>query len=81
MIANLTDGDPPILLNTTNLSILMPKLKKWPNKEVFLSISTSTKYEHLLIRNGRLITVLSLSIKFVVDIAGNSSDVKQCTVE
>jgi hypothetical protein len=29
-------------------------------------VSPSTKYEHLLVRSGRLVTVLSLSVKFVV---------------
>jgi hypothetical protein len=34
VVTNEMLGDnPPIALNTTNLSILMPKLKeKWPNK-------------------------------------------------
>lgn len=34
MIINATSGDPPIALNTTNLSILMPtlKTKEWENK-------------------------------------------------
>ena len=38
MIANATD-DPPIALNTTNLSILLPtlKTKEWENKCIYLS--------------------------------------------
>lgn len=70
--------NPPIALNTTNLSILMPNLKKkWPNKgkfygdlEVFLIISPSSRYEHLLIRSGRIVTVLSLSVQFAVNVTG-----------
>ena len=39
-----------------------------PNSEVFLQISPATKYEHLLIRSGRIVTVISLSVKFVVNV-------------
>lgn len=46
--------------------------------EVFLVVSPSTKYEHLLIRSGRIVTVLSLSIKFAVNVTGAPLPMDQC---
>jgi hypothetical protein len=34
-------------------------------------VAPSTKYEHLLVRSGRLVTVFSLSVKFGVRLKGN----------
>ena len=34
--------DPPIALNTTNLSILLPQLKRWPAKGSPFSIQKSS---------------------------------------
>jgi len=44
-------------------------------------IEPSTTYEHLLIRSGRLISVLSLSIKFVVNVTGEIVDPVECIKE
>lgn len=77
-------GDnPPIALNTTNLSILLPNLKtkEWANKEVFLLITPATKYEHLLVRSGRIVTVISLSVKFVVNVTESIQNRTQCIEE
>lgn len=81
-VNNTMLGDnPPILLNTTNLSILLPNLKtkEWANKEVFLMIKPSTPFEHLLVRSGRIVTAISLSVTFVVITQGNIHDVKNVT--
>jgi len=45
-----------------------------------LVITPATKFEHLLVHSGRIITVLSLSIQFVVNVTGDASttDVKKC---
>jgi hypothetical protein len=45
---------------------------------VFLIISPSTKYEHLLIRSGRIVTVLSLSVKFAVNVTGKPLPADEC---
>lgn len=44
-------------------------------------IEPSSKFEHLMIRSGRIVTVLSLSIKFVVNVNGNSSEGSQCILK
>lgn len=46
--------------------------------EVFLMIVPSTKFEHLLIRSGRIVTVFSLSVKFVVNVTGSISNATEC---
>jgi hypothetical protein len=51
---------------------------KYRNLEVFLVVSPSTKYEHLLLRSGRLVTVLSLSVKFGVNLTGKPLPADQC---
>jgi hypothetical protein len=45
---------------------------------VILLISPSTPFEHLLIRSGRLVTVLSLSIKFVVKLTDMQVKTTDC---
>lgn len=70
--------NPPIELNTLNLSILLPGLMKWPRKEVYVGVSTSNKFSHLYIRNGKMIAVLSLSIKFIVNNTGQGEPIPEC---
>jgi hypothetical protein len=41
-------------------------------------ITPAGKYEHLLIRSGRLATVLSLSVKFAVNITGKPLSPEDC---
>lgn len=41
-------------------------------------IEPSTKYEHLFVRAGRVFTVMSLSVKFVVNVTGSTSNVTDC---
>lgn len=41
-------------------------------------IEPSTKFEHLLIRSGRLVTVLSLSVKFAVNVTGKPLSAEDC---
>jgi hypothetical protein len=45
-----------------------------------LVVTPATKFEHLLVHSGRIVTVLSLSIKFVVNVTGDAStsDVNKC---
>ena len=45
---------------------------------MFLVVTPSTRFEHLVVRSGRIVTVLSLSVKFVVDLEGNSTNKTQC---
>jgi len=44
-------------------------------------IEPSTKFEHLLIRSGRLVSIISLSVKFVVNIAGKTNDATECLLK
>lgn len=46
--------------------------------EVFLMIKPSTPFEHLLIRSGRIVTVMSLSIKFVVKLTDKPLNETEC---
>lgn len=41
-------------------------------------ITPSTPFEHLLIRSGRIVTVLSLSIKFVVKLTDKPVNASEC---
>ena len=41
-------------------------------------ITPSTPFEHLLIRSGRIVTVLSLSIKFVVKLTDRKVNTSEC---
>ena len=46
--------------------------------EVFLVVSPASKFEHLMIKSGRIITVLSLSVKFAVNVTGKNLTPEQC---
>lgn len=68
--------DPPIELNTLNLSILIPSLMKWPKREVILLIEPSNRFSHLYVRDGKILAAMSLSIKFVVNLTGQGQPIK-----
>lgn len=46
--------------------------------EVYVGVSTSNKFSHLYIRNGKMIAVLSLSIKFIVNNTGQGEPIPEC---
>ena len=48
------------------------------NIEVVLLITTSDRYSHLYIRNGKMVTAISLSIKFVVNNTGKVEPIHDC---
>jgi hypothetical protein len=41
-------------------------------------VTPSTSYEHLLVHSGRIVTVINLSIKFVVNVTENVSNIDEC---
>jgi heterodisulfide reductase subunit A-like polyferredoxin len=47
-------------------------------EEVVLLITPSTPYEHLLIRSGRIVSVLSFSVKFVVKLTKKPMSTTEC---
>jgi hypothetical protein len=41
-------------------------------------IEPASRYEHLMIRSGRFVSVLSLSVKFVVNNTGKIANATEC---
>lgn len=76
-------GDsPPITLDTTALTILLPKLpqKFGKDKGVYVRVRTSSKTPEMYIRSGRFIVSLSVNLDFIVDNTPNypNGDVDVC---
>jgi hypothetical protein len=89
-IDNTMLGDsPPITLDTTALTILLPKLPQKFGKDkgtdshyvgVYVRVRTSSKTPEMYIRSGRFIVSLSVNLDFIVDNTPNypNGDVDVC---
>jgi len=89
-IDNTMLGDsPPITLDTTALTILLPKLQQKYGKDkstpslkadVYVRVRTSTKTPEVYIRSGKFIVSLSVNLDFIIDNTPNypNPDVDVC---